>query len=72
MQNDLRGAPPVVVGKAGGSDDSIKPKPTLAPVVAKGGGVDDSIKPKGPAPLPLPALGGVPDDSVKPKLPPKP
>lgn len=70
MQNDLKGTQPVVVGRAGGSDDSIKPKTlTPAPVVAKGGGVDDSIKPKGPAPLPVPALGGIPDDSIKPKSP---
>lgn len=70
MQNDLKGAPPVVA-KGGVPDDSVKPKTLTgagAPVVAKGGVPDDGVKPS-PAPLPLPARGGVPDDGVKPATP---
>jgi hypothetical protein len=61
-QNELKLAP--VVGRGGGSDDSIKPKP----VVGRGGGSDDGIKPK-PAVTPV-TRAGTNDDSVRPVRPP--
>lgn len=63
MKNDMTLAP---VGKAGGSDDGIKPVTRPTPVVGKGGIPDDSIKPVVVQKPAVPSLGGVPDDSVKP------